>query len=232
MRKILALALLTGAIVPGTSQAIDPCTDAPTIALADASADNPHAPDDANDYGGTVFGTGSGSEPMADIYREGTDLTGAWLSTGPDGNLRANVAVADLGAGALANVNFYVLWNYEGGDAAKSQRWASARMKGYATEFTYGYMAAGSLPTSNATFATVGLASGIVDVDSDTISIDLPLTAPDWGAPAEGACLLAVSGESRILLGSPEPLPSNPSGLRHGFVYEADFAEAWHNARV
>lgn len=230
MRKFLMMALVAGTLVPTQAQAFGHCQTESGTGLSAASASNAHATDEANDYGGLVFGTGSGSEPMGDIYREGTDLLAGWLDRGSGGNLRANAKVVDLGVGAMANVNFYVAWQYEGSDAAKSQRWASARLKGYGVEFTYGYMAPSSIPTSNASFATVGVTTGLIDLENDTVSINLP--EGDWGTPQQGAILRTVTAESRVLLGSPEPLPSNPLGLRHGFVYPVDIADSVCNAIV
>ncbi|MFP5225877.1 MAG: hypothetical protein ACLGH3_10070 [Actinomycetota bacterium] len=232
MRKLALLAIAAAALVPVQAQAFGHCATEGGTTLSVADGTSPHALDEANDYGGTVFGSGSGSEPMADIYREGTDLIAAWLDRDPDtGTLRANAQVADLGTGVMINANFYIQWNYAGTDPDKAQRWASIRMKGYDTAYSYGYFGASTIPTSGGTFFTVGTTTGSVDVENDTLSVTLPADT-DWGSPTVGATLFAVTAESRILLGSPEQLPQNPLGWRHGFVYPADIADSWCNAIV
>lgn len=217
MRKLLLVAIAATTIAPVAGQAEEFCT----IALSEATATNAHSTDLANDWDGVVFGNGAATVPAGDIYREGTDLTAAWLSLAEDGTLQGNMSVADLGAGNLPNATFYMLWNV--GEGAESLRWASARFKGYEVAYAYGYQTINPV-TGNGQFATVGDTTGSIDVEGDTVIVNLPANTA-WGSPAAGSTIYGISAETRILLGSPEPLPTNPSGLRHGFVYVADISE-------
>jgi len=217
MRKLLLVAIAATTITPIAGQADDICS----IPLSEAGAANAHSTDPVNDWEGIAFGNGAATVPAGDIYREGTDLTGAWLSRAADGTLQGNMSVADLGTGNLPNATFYMLWN--SGAGIESLRWASARFKGAEVAYAYGYQTINPV-TGNGQFATVGETTGAIDVDGDTVVVNLP-AGTAWGSPEAGSTIVGISAESRILLGSPEPLPTNPSGLRHGFVYTADISE-------
>lgn len=217
MRKMLLAAIALASVAPVAGQAQELCS----IPLAEANTANPHSTDATNDWEGLVLGNGAATVPAGDVYREGTDLVAAWLSRAADGTLQGNMRVADLGTGNLPNATFYMLWNAGGG--TESLKWASARFKGYEVAYAYGYQTVNPV-TGNGQFATVGNATGSVDVEGDTIVVNLP-AGTAWGEPTVGSTISGIGAEARILLGSPEPLPSNPSGLRHGFVYTADISE-------
>lgn len=228
MRKIfIATLAVAGVIAPVAGQADEICS----IPLAEATLANPQSTDALNDWDGLAFGNQAATVPAGDIYREGTDLEAAWLSRAPNGALRGNVKLQDLGAGVLVNVNFYVNWTYEGSDPTKAQRFASARFVGAQVEYTFGHIAASTIPGSNAQLVTDGGTTGAVNVDSDTIFIDMPLST-DWGSPTEGADLYLIFAESRVLVGSPIALPQPPSPVRHGFVFIADTSEQECNGRA
>jgi hypothetical protein len=218
MRRLSLLLLVAVALPFGAARASD-CS----ISVDVASASAPHVTDNTNDWGGNVGGTGAGDAPAGDVYREGTDLTSAWISRSGD-TLTAHLTVANLSE-AQPNSIFYVYWTYEGADTTKAVRWVSARLKGYAVGSNYGYVAGSTLPTSSQTLTTVGDASATVAAGTPgRIDIVIPKDgdAADWGAPNPGSTLADIYAESRILAGSPEPLPQNPSGLKYGFVYPAD----------
>lgn len=224
MRRMVLVAVAAATIVPMAAQAEGMCR----VALGEASAETPHATDPTNDWEGLVLGNGAAIVPAGDLYREGTDLTAVWLdnSADPGYGAQANLKVADLGVGVQPNAIFYALWNY--GEGPQAARWASARFKPGSITFTYGYKTVNPV-TGNPLFATVGETTGSVDVESDTISINLGTAASGhtspWMPSEAGAEVTGITAESRILVGSPEPLPSNPTGLRHGNVYLADVVE-------
>lgn len=233
-RRCFAIAVLAAlAATPGIGHAQDNCD----VPLDEGSAARPHIADPFNDWRGPVLG--NGALGYGDVWREGTDIVAAWLARDPDGNVSATIAVQNL-ALAQPNTIFYFLWDYEGGDALRHRRFVSARLKGYGEEFTYGYLAP-SAATDNA-FYTMGVTTGNINPGPlGTVSIDVPrdgMTDPDrnthapgaegqqvsndaWGAPASGSLLELLVAESRVLIGSPEPLPP-PSPVRHGLVGVAD----------
>lgn len=225
MRKIILAAMLVLAAMPLTAAQASDCP----IGTSAASASHPLVTDPSNDWEGVVFGNGSATVPGGDIYREGTDLTAGWISSAADGSMTANIQVASL-SDAQPNAIFYFLWTNGEVGGAPGRRWVSARLKGYTTAYSFGNLVAGTLPTSAQTFKTEGDGTGRLIPAENLIQIDLPrggtsfsgYSTDDWGAPAAGSELEEPLIEARILLGSPEPLPSNPSGLRHGFVYLAD----------
>lgn len=175
---------------------------------------------------GVVTGNESGTLPYGDVYREGADILSVWLERDGD-DITAHIRIAELSA-AQPNLIVYVLWDYAGSDAVRTRRWASGRLKGYGNVFTYGYFGQGA---TGSAFLTDGETTGRIVVGSPgEIVIDLPkggtssvsgVPNDDWGAPAAGSTLGNLVAESRILLGSPEPLPPPPP-VRHGFVGVAD----------
>jgi len=222
--KMIRTALIVGiAAMLGVVPAHAACP----ASVDDASAATPHLLDGTNDYPGVVTGSESGTVPYADIYREGTDLTNVWLAR-EDGVLRAHIQVQQMAA-AQPNSAFYFRWEYVGTDEALKDRFVSAKLKGYGVDYTYGYLG----PPNAAgvqSFITEGSTTGALLPESSEVIIDLPTTgaslsgAPvtDWGAPAPGSVLGLLVGEARVLIGSPEPLPPNPSGIRSGLVGVAD----------
>lgn len=223
MKRALIAAMLASSMMPMTARAY--ICDIP---LSEANAGNAHSTDEANDWEGVAFGNGSATIPAGDVYREGTDLVAAWLSEAEDGTVQANMKVADLGTGVMANAIFYMLWT--SGTGPESQRFASVRFKGYENAYSYGYQTTNPV-TGNGLFFTSGDTTGSVDVENDTVIVNLPEGTP-WGSPEPGSTIIGIKAESRILVGSPEPLPSNPANLRHGFVYVADVTEEWCSATV
>jgi hypothetical protein len=221
MRKLLLVAMLASVVTPITSPAEDDgiCR----IPLDEASVTTPHAEDESNDWGGAVFGSGNASQPEGDIYREAIDIQAAWLSYAENGTVQGNIKVADLGEGVMVNAIFYMLWTY--GDGADAQRWASARFKGYAMAWTYGYKTVNTV-TGNPQFFTVGETTGNVDLAADSISIDTP-AGTAWGNPDPGVEIYGINAESALLVGSPETLPPNPTQLRHGQVHDTDLTDGW-----
>lgn len=225
MRKIILVASLLLAAMPLYSAQAQDCP----VGTSEASASNPHVTDPTNDWDGIVLGNGSATVPAGDVYREGTDITAGWISRAADGSMTANIQVAAL-SDAQPNAIFYFLWTNGEVDGAPARRWVSARLKGYTTAYSFGNLVASTLPTSSATFKTEGDGTGRLIAAENLIQVDLPrggtsfsgYSTDGWGAPEPGSELEEPLVESRILLGSPEPLPSNPAGLRHGFVYEAD----------
>lgn len=230
MRKLMLLTMLSLIVMPVAAQASGECP----VPLSLGSAENPNLTDPANDWEGLVLGNGSATYPVGDVYREGTDIVSAWLARDAEGDMTANIQVADLGE-VQPNAIFYFLWTYgtteANGVEVEARRWASARMKGYTSAFSFGNLVPSStLPTSTQTFRTEGDTTGTIDVAGDLLTIDLPRggvsflgeSTDNWGAPEGGSVLLEPSAEARFLIGSPEPLPSNPAGLRHGYVYPAD----------
>lgn len=225
-RFALAVALLAPLATVASSHA------ACSVPVNAASSATPHVDDETGDWSGVATGNEQGTVPGADLYREGIDLTGAWIAQAEDGSLTANIEVATLST-LQPNAIFYMLWHYAGSDAAKELRWVSGRLKGYDVAFTYGYHAENPV-TGNPAFITEGNTTGVVQEGSPgVISIDIPAggstlsggSNDDWGAPAPGSTLTFPTAESRFLLGSPEQLPPNPTNFRHGFVYEADIAD-------
>lgn len=203
---LLVSAPATGAVCPAT--------------LEDASASTPHVIDEVNDYDGVVFGNQAATVPYGDIYREGTDIERAWLARAESGQITAGIRVVQM-APTQPNTVFYFLWQYAGSDPTKLDRYVSAKLKGYGEEFTYGYLS-GADAAGIRRFVTEGTTTGSVNVAESEVTIDVPLDAPDWGAPTAGSSLGAINAEARVLLGSPEPLPPNPAGLRSGLVGVAD----------
>lgn len=232
MRKLMLLTLLALAVSPAYASHT-PGADGCPIHLSEGSADNPNLTDPANDWEGAVFGNGTATVPAGDVYREGTDIVAAWL-TRSGGAMTANIQVATLSE-LQPNSQFYLLWTNgvttANGVEVPGRRWVNARLKGYETVFTFGNLVPSStLPTSNSLFRTEGSTTGRLLPGTNTIQIDVPATGTSlfgedvahWGAPAAGSVLDEPLAEARLLAGSPEPLPPNPTGLRHGFVYVAD----------
>lgn len=229
-RSIFALALVAAMVAPlAGSTAGAACNGDVTTASAAA----PHVVDGTGDWDGVVTGNETGTVPAADVYREGIDITKAWLHRDADGDLTANVEIADLST-LQPNAIFYILWDYTGTEPTKSRRFASGRLKGYGEAFSYGWLGPSSTGATGMTFYTEGDTTGSVTEGAPgVVSVDLPRTGTtfsgspvtDWGAPVSGATLSNPQAESRFLVGSPEPLPPNPVGLRHGLVYVADTTE-------
>lgn len=239
LRKITSLAAAGAlALLPAAGHAQGDCE----LAAEDGSSLTPHASDPANDWAGPVLGDGN-PNGAGDVWREGTDIIAAWLHRADDGSMTANVQVANLNL-FQPNSIFYILWDYDAGgaDLHRARRWVSGRLKGYGEAFTYGYHTTNPV-TTNLTFFTMGDTTGTFTAGvGGIVSIDIPqggTTLPDpypnapyngqvignddWGAPAPGSLLTAFAAETRVLIGSPEPLPPNPTGLRHGQVRLADW---------
>lgn len=217
----IAAAALLAAMPLSVARAEGECA----VSVDVAGATDPHLVDPDDDGGGPVTG---GPTLLGDVYREGTNVTAAWLRRDGEGTLSAHVQVQSLSV-SQPNAIFYMLWDYEGGDALRRHRFASARLKAVDAAYSYGYFdeAAGR-------FATIGDTTGeLVPGDAGEVVINLPKEGngfdrfyPDdvvpnahWGAPTD--ILTNISAESRLLVGSPEPLPP-PAPVRHGYVFEVE----------
>jgi len=226
IRRKFALAIAGAMMVPlAVTSAHAGCT----VPTSEASADAPHVIDLLNDWHGVATGYEDGTVPGADLYREGIDITKAWIGQDAEGNLTANIEVATLSK-IQPNSIFYMLWDYEGSSPERARRFVSARLKGYAEGFTFGSYVINPV-TGDPLYYTDGQTTGsVTEGTPGTLSIVIPRTGEtlsgsaiaDWGAPTPGSLLVNPTAESKFLVGSPESLPPNPSGLRHGFVYEAD----------
>lgn len=234
MRRIILLLTVAAIALPVAARA-DHTPDALgcPIHLSDLSASNPNMTDQANDWDGVVTGNGTATVPTGDIYREGADITAIWFGRDTAGGIDAHIQVANLSE-LQPNAIFYFVWTYEGSDATRKERFVSARLKGYTTAYSYGYVAASDIPTSSRAYRTEGDTTGrIVAGAPGELVIDIPAggttfsggSNDDWGAPALGSVLDNPIGSATILAGSPEPLPENPAGLRHGFVQQADITD-------
>ncbi|HEX9712661.1 MAG TPA: hypothetical protein VGB52_08950 [Actinomycetota bacterium] len=236
-RRTLALTALAALLAP--LAAVTASQAACSVDVTTASTESPHVTDDTGDWDGVATGNESGTVPAADLYREGIDLTGAWLARAEDGTMTANIEVVSLSA-LQPNAIFYMLWHYAGTDAAKEHRWVSGRLKGYDVAFTYGFLGINDV-TGNMAFFTEGETTGeVVEGSPGRITVDIPSggetlsggSNDDWGAPPAGATLTFPTAESRFLLGTPEPMPPNATGFRHGFVYVTDVADISCDATI
>jgi hypothetical protein len=234
IRSLVLAVLLGGSLLQGsparadhTSQIADCVVD-----IDSASADSPHLVDPEGDWNGL---SGNGAEDgVGELYREGVDITAAWFARDAEGGIDAVTQIASL-SDLQPNTIFYLLWyspDTDGVAPDRSTRWVSARIRGYAEPtYTYGHMAQG---LTGIQFFTDGETTGTVATGTPgTISVDIPLeemgidaSAGEYFTFADLAGIFGglLGAESRILLGSPEPLPP-PSPLRHGFVYEADTSD-------
>lgn len=240
MKRVLAAFLSLGLAVlagPLAGAAHQPDADGCPKHISDASIDNPHVVDPANDWEGAAFGNESATVPAGDVYREGTDVISTWISRDEQGNLFGNIRTGELSE-MQPNAIFYLLWTYEGSDPTRSRRFVSARLKGYGMAASYGYHSVNPV-TGNPAFITEGETTLKVDPVNNVLSVAIPrggkttlsgVSTDDWGAPAQGAELAEILAEARLLVGSPEQLPPNPAGYRHGNVYLADNTSNFESA--
>lgn len=219
VRKLAQLALLLVAAValagPSAHATHTSSTNCP-ISVDVASAANPHVSDMTGDWVGL---TGDGNAGLGDLYREGSDLTVGWLSRDANG-LHANIQTATL-SDLQVNAVFYFLFDYPISVASQTRHFASARIRGYApVAYTYGYF--GALPgTGTPAFITLGTTTGTLTAGTPgQMSIDIPASSVENAPAGEFFTNLEIS--SRVLVGSPEPLPQPPSPVRHGLVFIAD----------
>ncbi len=218
---LLAAALIAGPGVVPAAADHEPDDFGCPLHIDETSAENPNIVDPVGDYNGVVTGN-EGLAPWGDVYREGTDLTKAWLNRDNDtGDVTGVIEVASL-SGPQPNSIFYLLWDFESvEDDPQQRRWVSARWALDRVIFTYGYL--GPSVTGGEQFFTLGETTGTVeDGTPGRIVIDVPMA--QLGDPQPGAVLSNFAAESRFLTGSPEPLPE-PSPLRHGLVQLVDDTE-------
>lgn len=197
------------------------------ISVNAAGPDNPHVTDGVKDWYGPALG--NGQVGFGDIYRDGTDITAAWIARDGSGT-HAVIQVADMLLGEQqVNTEFYLLFDYPdptppppGPDVPdKTRRWVSAFFKGYAPAvFEWGYQAEG-VGGNMQFFPEGGTTGSVTPGPNGTVSIDVPLAGMEIDA---GEYLNNLVAETRVLTGSPETLP-DPSPVRHGFVQLADSTE-------
>ena len=230
MRRLLLVLSLVSVIAPLSARADHPVDrfGCPKH-IDDLSASNPLEVDPSNDWNGVVTGNASATYPWGEIYREGADITAIWYERDEEGTITAHIQIQNLGD-MQPNNNYYFTWTYEGGDELRRQRWVGARLKGYAINYGYGYESTNPV-TGNNQYVTEGDTTGSVKTGPNgVISIVLPkggitfsgVSNDAWGAPEIGGVFTDTAASATILRGSPEPLPPNPAGLRHGFVDEVD----------
>lgn len=237
-RRLIALSMLAAVSLPLPAARANhiPDADGCPIHVTETSPDNPNIVDGTGDWNGNLGTNTDALVPSGDIYREGTDITKAWINRDAEGAYTAHIQVASLSA-MQPNTNFYLLWDYAGSDETKSRRWVSGDIRGYADpEFVFGYMSDDGV--TGGRYVTVGTTTGhLVEGPLGEVVIDIPRGGAndDWGAPTAGATLGGLLAEATILLGSPETLPENPAGLKHGFIEIADDttdAESWCDGYV
>lgn len=236
MRRLILLVMVSAALAPIGAARADDCAGTAT-----ASGDRPAAIDLTEDWTGNLGARSdtSATIPAGDIYRGGTDITKAWIS-GTSGHLVAHVGVGDaikLDRGA----QFYFEWTHgdvppnalDASGIKEAVRFVQAIFKGYEEEYIWGYISPTGGATGGAVYRTDGNTTGrVIEGPNGEIQIDLPTgdtkgivsgaPASDWGSPSAGDLLTNVASETFVVLGTPETLPSNPSGLRHGFLEPVD----------
>lgn len=227
-RSIAAFACtwLAAALLAYPASAHEPDASGCPVHVDATSATSPNIADPPTDWNG-LLGNGIVS-PWGDVYREGTDIREAWMSRTPDGAFHAHIRVSDL-TDVQPGSLFYLLWTFRGaGDQTTERRWVSA-INGTPAgpgvsvperhTFAYGYVGPSETAPGSLHYTTQGTTTGIIDPDTDTVTIDVPMA--EMGSPRPGAVLRDVASATKILFGSPTPLPEQ-SPVRYGYVFDVD----------
>jgi hypothetical protein len=235
MRRGLVLALFIMTLLPLSKAHADDC---PTSATATANL--PHVVDGTGDWQGNL-GPQSRSDtavPSGDVYREGTDITKAWIS-GTSGHLQAHVAIANLSK-LQRGTEIFLEWThgdvpsntYDPSGQKDAIRFVSLLLRGYSEEYAWGYRGAPNAAGIRSYRAEGETTGSIVEGADGVVTWDIPAgntpggisgaPASDWGAPPAGDQLTRLRAATYLLAGSPETLPQNPQGLRHGLLELAD----------
>ena len=236
MRRLIPLIVLAATFAPLSQARADDCAG-----TTGANAERPAALDLTEDWTGNLGARSDSSAavPAGDVYRGGTDITKAWIS-GTSGHLVAHIQVGDaskLDRGA----EFFFEWTdgdvppsqLDPGGVKDAKRFVEVALRGYEEEYIWGYVSPGTGVNGGDIYRTDGNTTGrVVEGANGELQIDLPTgdtkgivsgaPASDWGSPAVGDTLSLINVEAFLLLGTPETLPSNPSGLRHGLLEAVD----------
>ena len=176
-RSILAVVLALSAMGFGPARA-----DHAACTIGDASGEHPMLADPSNDWEGALTGNGNGA--FGDVYREGIDITSAWLSVEGTKTF-ANIMVNDL-AGIEMNTWYLMQWNYNDVRyyvAALPTRPGSSGQ----LNVTYEYGTIETSATSSNTYTTRGSSTGSFDVEADLVRVEVKLNR--MGSPPPGAVL-------------------------------------------
>lgn len=199
MKRLVVLAILAASML-GLVQAhaAGPCS------TAGGTSATPHKVDPTNDWNGIATGNGSALIPYGDVYREGADITSAWISSpiliAGKTNYPVHVTLQNF-AGIETNSPVYVQWTYDSGNPGVSQarRYVSFITNGRGTgTYNYGYLdKSGAVGTYTSQGTTTG---GFTTGPNAEIVINAP--AAKMGNPPAGATLSAFLAETRTLIGA------------------------------
>lgn len=168
---------------------------------AGGGAETPHLIDSTGDWNGGT-GTGTGLVPAGDVWREGSDVTAAWIAANPDptkpGKYQAHVQIANL-QGFEANQVVSFLWKWEGDKPEKVRRYVSASFNGRGVSYSYGYV--GTSAAGNGEIHEDGSTTGKIVVGSPgEVVIDIKFA--QMGSPTVGSVLGEPLAETRLLIGA------------------------------